>query len=90
MVIPPLTENLNKRTFDLLKEFAKVGGKILAFAIPTLVDGCENREIVSFFQKNKSVIREKELTQEVVDKYLLPKDFRIVSNQWGQSFSSSS
>ena len=86
MVIPPLTENLNKRTFDLLKEFAKVGGKILAFAIPTLVDGCENREIVSFFQKNKSVIREKELTQEVVDKYLLPKDFRIVSNQGGNLF----
>ena len=86
VVIPPLTENLNKRTFDLLKEFAKVGGKILAFAIPTLVDGCENREIVSFFQKNKSVIREKELTQEVVDKYLLPKDFRIVSNQGGNLF----
>ena len=47
VVIPPLTENLNKRTFDLLKEFAKanqigtilVVGSIVAKAAGKYLDG---------------------------------------------------
>lgn len=53
VVIPPLVENLNKSTFNLLKEFAKSGGKIISFSMPTLVDGRKMKKYyVSFKMKN--------------------------------------
>lgn len=39
VVIPPLTENLNRKTFDLLKKFTANGGKLIAFSRPRLIDG---------------------------------------------------
>ena len=77
VVIPPLVENLNKSTFNLLKEFAKSGGKIISFSMPTLVDGRKNEEILRFFQNEKLVIKERELTQNIISKYLTVNDFSI-------------
>jgi hypothetical protein len=50
VVLPPMMENLNKPTFDLLKEFLKQGGKLLAFSSPDLVDGAESEELVEFMK----------------------------------------
>jgi hypothetical protein len=50
VVLPPMMENLNKPTFDLLKEFLKQGGKLLAFSSPNLVDGAESEELVEFMK----------------------------------------
>lgn len=50
VVLPPMTENLNEKTFRLLREFVKAGGKLVAFSTPTLIDGKENRELAAFFR----------------------------------------
>ncbi|MHC4636543.1 MAG: glycosyl hydrolase [Planctomycetota bacterium] len=40
VVLPPLTENLNSRTMELLEVYAKAGGKVLCCGEPpTLIDG---------------------------------------------------
>jgi hypothetical protein len=39
VVLPPFTENLNSSSVKLLEEYLKQGGKILAYAIPSFVDG---------------------------------------------------
>lgn len=56
VVIPPMTENLNSATFDLLKRFAADGGEIIACSIPTLIDGAESDELSHFFARNTSRI----------------------------------
>ncbi len=48
-VIPPLAENLEPRTFEILKKFAAEGGKIVAYSKPTLLGGAESRELAKFF-----------------------------------------
>ncbi len=52
VVIPPLTENLNAATFELLKEFVTNGGELIAFATPALIDGKESAELINFFRDN--------------------------------------
>jgi hypothetical protein len=49
VVIPPMTENLDAPTFALLREFAKNGGTILAYAQPAYVDGALSEELRAFF-----------------------------------------
>ncbi len=39
VVLPPFTENLNSSSVKLLEEYLKQGGKILAYEIPSCVDG---------------------------------------------------
>jgi len=52
VIIPPMTENLNRETFKLLKEFINTGGELIAFSKPTLVDGQESAELERFFADN--------------------------------------
>ncbi|HPT22048.1 MAG TPA: glycosyl hydrolase [Bacteroidales bacterium] len=71
VVVPPLTENLNTRTYDLLREFVSKGGTLIAFSVPTLVDGAPSEEIQKFFnQKSDRIILLDKLTPEVISKYL--------------------
>ena len=86
VIIPPLTENLNEETFNLLKEFADCGGRILAFAEPTLLNGCESEEIVSFFRNHDSVIRETELTSDVIVHYLSTNEYQVKQMAGGNLF----
>lgn len=50
VVIPPITENLNTRTFQLLKEFVKSGGELIVFSTPTFIDGKESAELAQFMK----------------------------------------
>ena len=49
-VVTPLTENIESATFDLLKKFVSQGGKVVAYARPSMLDGRENAEVKKFFQ----------------------------------------
>jgi hypothetical protein len=49
VVIPPLTENLNAKTFALLKKYASGDGKIIAYSKPEYMDGVRNDEVRAFF-----------------------------------------
>ncbi|MGD0583557.1 MAG: glycosyl hydrolase [Bacteroidales bacterium] len=51
VVIPPMMENLDKQTFIFLKQFISGGGTILAFSIPSLIDGKPDKELESFFNR---------------------------------------
>lgn len=55
VVVPAQTENLEAKTFDLLKKFHSGGGDIIAFSTPSRIDGVENEEVKSFFALNSIV-----------------------------------
>lgn len=86
VVIPPLTENLNKKTFELLKEFIEQGGKIVTFATPALIDGRESEEAVRFFAENPAVIRETELSPTVIATHFNSPDFQLKRIKGGNLF----
>ena len=48
-VIPPLTENIEAKTFEILKEFAGSGGKIIAYSKPRLLEGETSADLEKFF-----------------------------------------
>ena len=69
VVIPPMTENLDMATFNLLRKFVSAKGTIIAFSKPTLVNGSPNEDLKKLFEKRSEriVIIEK-LTTEIVSK----------------------
>jgi len=67
IVIPPMTENLNRSTFQLLKELSANGGEILAFSTPILMDGSPSDEVAALFDKeHKNVLHFSKLSDEVL------------------------
>lgn len=70
LVIPPLTENLDLATFRLISKFVAGGGNLVAFSVPSLVDGEEGKGLTEFFTKYSDRIHiEKDLTPDVLTKY---------------------
>jgi hypothetical protein len=71
VVIPPLTQNLDKESFLLLKKFVSGGGTLIAFSVPTLVDGSPSEEMKAFFETNSAkIITLSELNNELITKFL--------------------
>lgn len=67
VMIPPMTENLNAATFQLLKKFVSTGGQLIAFSSPTLIDGKEDAELIRFIKENTSRIKTlTDLTDDVL------------------------
>ncbi|MBE9510048.1 MAG: hypothetical protein IMY71_04150, partial [Bacteroidetes bacterium] len=85
VVIPPLTETLNKSTFQLLKQFAANGGKIISFSSPTLIDGGQSREVIDFFQQN-NIIHLQELTGKVLSGHFQTPDLKIENVKGGDLY----
>jgi hypothetical protein len=70
VVIPPYLENLDLSTFKLIKKFISAGGSVIAFSIPSLIDGSQNKEVKEFFVTNSDkIIRPDQLTREIISKY---------------------
>lgn len=86
VIIPPLTENLNKGTFELLKEFAEQGGKIVAFASPKLIDGRENANATRFFTEHPAIVHETELSPEVLVTHFHSQAFHLEHMNGGNLF----
>ena len=56
MVVLPVTmENLNRPTYELLKQFIQQGGKVVCYSKPVRIDGAESKELESLW-KGESVI----------------------------------
>ena len=70
-----MTENLDMATYKLLEKFVSNGGKLIAFSVPTMVDGATSEGLKEFFLKysDKIVILNK-LTPEVVSEYFTNQD----------------
>jgi alpha-L-rhamnosidase len=70
VVIPPMMENLDKKTFAVLKQFISSGGTILAFSSPSLIDGEPDKELESFFsRKSGRLIHLNSTDNETLSKY---------------------
>lgn len=82
VVIPDVVENLNKKTFELLRDFVLTGGQLTMFSTPTLVDGEESQELADFFDDNKDKITIlKDLTDEVIAERFLTEKVHISDYQ---------
>jgi hypothetical protein len=78
VVIPPLTENLNLQTYKLLRNFISHGGTLIAFSIPTLLDGAENEGLKELFnKKSDKLIIVSKLTPEVISRYFSNKGLQF-------------
>jgi hypothetical protein len=78
VVIPPLVENLNWQTFQLLEKFIYGGGKLIIFNDPTLLDGAESGEVQRVFAKFTSVIiKIKDYSEQNINKYFGNKNLRF-------------
>ncbi len=84
VVIPPLVENLNWDTFQLLEQFIYAGGRLIIFNEPSLLNGGESEEVKRIFARYISVIYKlKDLSTENIEKYFANKKMRFVGNIGG-------
>jgi hypothetical protein len=75
VVIPPMTENLDNETYKLLKRFVSNGGKLLAFSVPTLVDGSYNKSLKKIFENKSVKVFDKDtLTPDIISGYFVNDD----------------
>ena len=75
VVIPPLTENLDLATYKLMERFVSGGGTLIAFSVPTLVDGAASQGLKEFFSKySKKIVVTNQLTPDIISKYFTNKD----------------
>lgn len=69
VVLPPMMENLDKATFDLLREFVADGGKLQAFSSLSCVDGKESGEMAALMSEARAY---GELTDDVIEEAFSP------------------
>ncbi|MCE5346461.1 MAG: hypothetical protein LLG13_09265 [Bacteroidales bacterium] len=75
VVIPPMTENLDFATYNLLRKFVEGGGTLIAFSIPTLIDGSPSETLKELFNiKSDKIIIIEQLTSEIISKYFANTD----------------
>jgi hypothetical protein len=86
VVLPPLTENLDAATFELIRKFAGKGGTVIAFSSPSRLDGKENEEVKDFFAQNKHIVHPAELTSDVIRKYFTCEDIAFENVRNGNLF----
>lgn len=80
VVIPPMTEILNKPTFALLRQFVEQGGRLITFSKPDMVDGSPSHELVSLIA-DEAVIKESQVNNGIINKYFSSEGFEITYNK---------
>lgn len=84
IVIPPMLENLNFDTFELIEKFIYEGGKLVIFSEPTLIDGADIEEIKRVFSKFTSdIFKPQDLSEENIKKFFSNKDLTFKSMSGG-------
>ncbi len=53
LILPPMMENIDGETADLLKNYAAAGGKILSWSIPQFVNGSKDDQVATALQQGK-------------------------------------
>ena len=87
VVIPPLTENINRKTFNLLKEFVANGGKLITFSKPGLIDGDVSDEASGFFnRKTDNLISQGALNKAAPDLLSGDQDLHFTAINGGNLF----
>nr|WP_294870471.1 glycosyl hydrolase [uncultured Pedobacter sp.] len=76
VVIPPGMDNIDLPTFNLLKEYAIQGGKVVLFEKPGSLDG-DNNDDLNFFASSNMVQAINADMQQIIQNHLLPSDISI-------------
>ena len=70
VIIPPLTENLNKPTADLLEQYVSQGGRLILYSIPDKIEGKLNNRLSGILNTNSDqIILLNDSTPEVSAQY---------------------
>jgi hypothetical protein len=70
VVIPPMMENLDIETYKLLEKFVSNGGRLVAFSIPSLVNGAPSKGLNKFLSKETDrIIKGQDLNPEMIKSY---------------------
>lgn len=84
VVIPPMLENLNFDTFELIEKFIYAGGKLVIFNEPSMLDGADIEEVKRVFAKYTSdIYKPQNLSQENIQKFFGNKDLKFQSMTGG-------
>ena len=87
IIIPPLTENLNQKTFDLIKGFVAKGGQLVAFSMPELIEGKHSAEALEFFKQKKSnVTYIPELSTDFLNQLTKKQDLQLADVKGGKLY----
>ncbi len=86
IVIPPLTENLNRKTFDLLKKFRENGGTLIVFSEPNLIDGHPSPEIQQLFETSSGLFKMNELDKDAIKLLLTDQDLTFSEQDGGNLY----
>jgi hypothetical protein len=87
VVVPPMMENLDLSTFNLLKKFVTSGGNLIMFSAPEFTDGRSNDEMKVFFEKKQGkIIKADELSIELMSTRLSDKDVRFSEVKGGMIY----
>ncbi len=86
VVLPPLMENIDAPTWRLLKKFIDNGGTVLAFSIPSYLDGKPNPEMVKYLTGKANVKKMTGLTADVIRSDFAQADITFFNTQSGKLF----
>lgn len=86
VVIPPMMENLNRATFRILKKYVLNGGKLVAFSVPTLIDGSVNDELTAFFSQTDKISVEKVLNREIIKTHFSNPEMSFINVSGGDIY----
>ena len=77
VVLPPTMDNLDSRTYELLKDFVQNGGKIISFSKPQRIDGRVDDELSKVRPDENNLFIYEKLTQDIIERHFQKNDFRI-------------
>ena len=84
VVLPPSIENLDRSTFELIKQFVLSGGKLIVFSEPSLINGSPSDELTGFFKEfSARIIRATALNREIISSLLANEGLEISVEEGG-------
>ena len=87
VVLPPLMENLDSSTFKLLEQFVTNDGKLLAFSLPSMVDGTHSENLRQFFSDNSDkIVTKQNLTSAIIREFLSDNDISFTDMTGGDLY----
>jgi alpha-L-rhamnosidase len=87
VVIPPMMENLDSVTYKLLDKFVNDGGKLIAFSLPSMVDGAPSESLKEFFSYNSDkIVTKQNLTPAIVREYFSDQDLSFTDRTGGDLY----
>ncbi len=81
VVVPSTMESIDRSTFDLLKQFADKGGKVIVLSPgPQYLEGAQSEEVVSFFAGDRVTRLDAVDKAALAEHFLIPDKIKFADN----------